>query len=236
MDNDIIKDLKSSIGDYTHAGAKILMSAIPFVGGGAAELFNLVLSSPIEKRRDIWLLSIFNSLEELQKRMNSFKIEELVHNEIFVSTMMKASQLAIRTHQKEKLTALHNAVINTALNISIDESEQEMFLNILDSFTVWHLKIIHYFENPNLRFIEANITKPNIYMGAPITPLLHYYSDLREKKDFVNIVVKELYKNNILNIDNISGLMTEQGIYESRVTGYGRRFLQFINVEHKDLQ
>jgi hypothetical protein len=53
---------------------------------------------------------------------------------------MHASQAALRNSQKEKLTALRNAVLNAALPNPPEESIQQMFVNFIDSLTVWHRK------------------------------------------------------------------------------------------------
>jgi len=230
MNKDIEKDLQSSIGDHVHSGIKTLISSIPGVGGGAAELFNLVLSAPIEKRRDDWLVHIYNTMLELQCKVNNIDFNKLSNNELFITTIMNASQLAIRNHQKEKLLALHNAVINTALNINIDENEQMMFLNLIDIFTPWHLKLIYYLDDPNERFNEKSMQKPNIMSGGITDGLYAYYPDLCNKNEFVSIIFRDLHKNGIGTTENIGGTMTPQGIYASRLTEYGKRFLKYINV------
>lgn len=105
-----------------------------------------------------------------------------------------------------------------------------MFINMIDTFTPWHLKLIYYFENPERRFLDHDITKPNIMMGGITDGLYAYFSDLTNKDEFVNILFKELYNNGIINIQSIGGMMTPQGIYASRLTDYGKRFLNYIQI------
>lgn len=65
-----------TIEDVGHAGLKGLVSMIPLVGSGAAELLG-VLSSPIAQRRDDWLADLQRRLQELEDRVQGFRFDEL---------------------------------------------------------------------------------------------------------------------------------------------------------------
>ena len=145
---DIEEDLKPSEGDYAHAGVRAGLSIAPYLGGPLTEFFSMVITPPLEKRRDAWIIEIFTRLKKLEEKVEGFKIENLAQNEIFISTLLYATPVAMRTHQKEKLEALRNAVINSALSPSIDENLQWMFLNLIDRYTPLHLHILELLDNP----------------------------------------------------------------------------------------
>jgi hypothetical protein len=233
MSNNLEKDLQNTAGDIAYTVAKSGLSSIPIVGGVASELFSMVLTAPVEKRKEEWLVRIYNTLQELQDKVDGFQIEKLSENERFISIMTRASQLAIMNHQEEKLTALHNAIVNTALNISIDENKQMMFINMVDAFTPWHLKFIYYLENPRKRFDESGINRPDFMMGGITDGLYAYYPKLKNNDELVNVILKDLYNNGIVNTSSIGGSMSNDGIYASRLTDYGKGFLNFIqfNIE-----
>ena len=66
---------------------------------------------------------------------------------MFTTVLMTASQIALRNHKEVKLDALRAAVLNAALDSKMEDELQLMFLNLVDSFTVYHLKILmlmHY--------------------------------------------------------------------------------------------
>lgn len=230
MSNNIKKDFDNSDEDVMHTAIKAGLSCIPIVGGGISEIFGKVVVSPIDKRKDEWLIRIYDSLQELQRKVNDFQMESLSENELFISIMARASQIAIMNHQEEKLKALNNAIVNTALNINIEENEQMMFLNMIDTFTPWHLKLIYYFDNPEKRFLDHNIIKPNTMMGCIEDGLYKFYPNLKNKDEFVNILIKELYNNGILNVQSIDATMTTGGMFASRLTDYGKRFLNYIQI------
>lgn len=55
MANKKFQPPKKSAGDIAHTSAKAALSALPYVGGPAVELFQLVLQPPLEKRRAEWM-------------------------------------------------------------------------------------------------------------------------------------------------------------------------------------
>ncbi|MDH4155239.1 MAG: hypothetical protein OEV01_15775, partial [Nitrospira sp.] len=60
---------------------------------------------------------------EIQSRIEGLLAEKLAANETFVTVAMHASQMAIRNHQKEKLQAFRNAVLNSGLPNPLQEDE-----------------------------------------------------------------------------------------------------------------
>jgi len=134
--------------DAGHLIARMAFSAIPVVGGAAKELFNTVIAPPLAKRQAEWIERIALKLQELEKQVEGFKIENLSANMNFISTVYYATTLNIRSHQEEKIKSLENAVLNTALNIQIEEDLQHIFLNFIDELTPTHLIVLKYFENP----------------------------------------------------------------------------------------
>ena len=94
-----------------------MLSAIPTIGGPALELFNTIIAPPFERRRNEWLESLANRLDALEKEKR-LKIEQLSGNEEFISVVMHATTVAIRNHKQEKIDALRNAVLNSALGQS----------------------------------------------------------------------------------------------------------------------
>src|SRR5450756_183611 len=122
-----------SIADGIHALAKTALSAIPVIGGPAAELFQYVVQPSLEKRRAEWMRSVGDKLKELEAK--GLDLSSLQRNEQFVSSIMQASQAALRTHNAEKLAALRNAAVNVALGQSPDETVQHILLTLVDQLS-----------------------------------------------------------------------------------------------------
>ncbi|MGP8070202.1 MAG: hypothetical protein ACLP5V_09955 [Candidatus Bathyarchaeia archaeon] len=85
---------------------------------------------------------------ELEAKQTGFKIEQLASNQLFLTVVMQSTVAALRNHQKEKLDALQNAVVNTARGIDLEENLQLLFLDMIDSLTPLHLNILGYFSDP----------------------------------------------------------------------------------------
>src|SRR5206468_713468 len=75
-------------------------------------------------------------------------LPERLLNPRFTSTFIHATLIAMRTHQEEKLEALRNAVINSALPKAPEDDLQLMFLNLIDQFGEWHIRLLKFYSNP----------------------------------------------------------------------------------------
>jgi hypothetical protein len=164
---------KKSAGDLVHAVTKAGLSAIPVVGGPAVELFQLVLQPPLEKRREAWMARVGDAIAKLEA--DGLQLESLRENEEFVSVVMQASQIAIRTHQEEKLEMLRNAVVNVATGQTTDEALHTMFLNFVDAFTGWHVSILRLFQSPR--------APPGIMTGGLSHVLENSFPELRGQRE-----------------------------------------------------
>jgi hypothetical protein len=219
---------KQTTGDVGHALAKGALAGVPFVGGLASEIFNIVIAPPLTRRRDYWMNSIAEGLTKLEEKMEGFKIEELSKNEMFITTVMQASQTAIRNHQKEKLEALRNAVLNAALPNAPEEDLQLIFLNFVDTLTTWHMRILKLFDNPKAWFAQNKKKFPNLEFGGLSNVLLEAYPELRDQRGFFDQLFRDLYAQGLINTESMHVTMTASGLIASRTTAMGKVFIGFI--------
>ena len=107
--------------DVALGAGRAALAAIPFVGG---EVLSLVLARSPKlvqaRRRDSWLKELADGLEETERKIDGFTIENLTQDEAFVSAVIEATRSAISTHKDEKRDALRssNALLNIALHRS----------------------------------------------------------------------------------------------------------------------
>jgi hypothetical protein len=90
-----------------------------------------------------------NALQKLEAE-RGVQLEDLQTDETFIDTVMQASQAAMRNSQDEKRRALRNAVMNAALPNAPEQSLQELFVAFIDLFTVWHLRVLKLFQDPQI--------------------------------------------------------------------------------------
>ena len=221
------KEIPEATGwDHAHLAVKAALSAVPIAGGPAAELFAAVIAPPLARRRDAWLQGLADGLAALEEKVDGFDPQTLVDNEAFISAAMEASQIALRTHQKEKLEALRNAVLNVAVGDRVDEEEQATFLGLIQEFTTWHLAILKTFQNPSGLAREKNLNMNAV--GGPSAVLESVVPALRGRRDEYDPYVTDLHQRGLLGIDSLHVMMTSQGMYAKRTTARGDRFLAFI--------
>ena len=192
---------------------------MPVFGGSAAELFQLVIQPPLERRRVAWMVAVGEKLRELEARGE--ELGELSENEEFVSAVMQASYIALRTHQQEKLEALRNAVLNTAVGQAPDEALQHMFFHWVDSFSALHLRILKVFLAPS--------PEPGHMTGSLRAVLEASVPELRNQRHIYDQIWKELYASGLVNTEGLHAMMTETGLRERRTSKLGDAFLQFIS-------
>jgi len=128
---DIHEDLKPGYSDYAHAGVKAGLSLFPIIGGPISEFFSMIIAPPLSKRREEWMGIIYQELVRLETEIDGFRIDNLKDNEQFISVLLYATNIAMRTHQKEKIEALRNAVINSATDLPLEDDIQFIFLNLI---------------------------------------------------------------------------------------------------------
>jgi hypothetical protein len=213
-------------GDLAHSTARAIVGMIP--GGSAAlEFFNNVIVPPLKRRRQKWMDNVAEAIRELEQN-RGVKVEDLQQNESFITTVMQATQIAVRNHEQEKLDALRNAVLNSALPHAPDDSLQEIFLAYVDRFTVWHLRLLAFLHDPKGWFAERGRQFPSQMIGALGQILTTAYPELRDQRPLYDLVAKDLWNNGLLNTDGLHAIVSAQGAGASRTSDIGKRFLQFI--------
>lgn len=219
MSADKLEPPKQAKGDAAHALAKAGISLIPWAGGPAAELFQYLVQPPLEKRRIEWMDYVGEKLLELEQR--GVDVQKLSENEEFVSAVLHASQLAIRTHRQEKREALRNALFNIAFGKAPEESVQQIFLECIDSFTDLHVQLLKFFQQPPI--------SGNVMMGALSSVIEQGMPNLRGKGQIYGQVWSDLVARGLVGNVGLQVMMSGHGLGEKRATALGDAFLEFIS-------
>jgi hypothetical protein len=223
-----ISEYKPGAGDFAHATTKGLIQVIPGVGGLGAELFEFFIAPPLSKRRDKLLLMVAEGFVVLREQVTGFNMETLTENEAFISTVTHALQVGLRTHQEEKLEALRNATLNSALPNAPDDDIQLMFLNFIDTFTPWHLRLLQYFVNPREYGEKRGVSYPSWASGSPALVLEHTFPELATQQQFYRQMIRDLFSRGLISTGSIGAMSTVAGMFSSFATDFGKEFLAFI--------
>jgi hypothetical protein len=215
---------KSSAADRAYTLVRAGLGSIQVVGAAAAELFGLIVASPLEKRRDRWMEEVGEALRRLEEKME-FDITSLANNDQFIDAAIAATQIAIRTSNAEKREVLKNALLNSALPNPPEETVQKMFLSFIDIFTVWHIKLLGLFHNPS-----GLVAKDKVYLVVNTMGqfLEAAFPELKGRRALYDVIWKDLYSRGLVNTDGLHTMMTGSGVVAQRTTELGRDFIAYI--------
>jgi len=136
----------------------------------------------------------------------------------------------MRTSSKEKLEALRNAVVNSAIKAEPDQDGRTIFVQLVDRFTPSHLRILTAFQDP-LRWAKEHDVR---YCPATVSSLDHFleeaFPELRGHGYFYNLLWSELRQAGLVTAAGLDAMMSETGWQAKRTTGLGDQFLAFIQV------
>lgn len=214
--------------DVAHGAARAALSTIPVLGGLTTELMSVVLAPAVARRRDEWFKELADDFDRLREKVDGL-FENLAENEVFVSAVIQATRTAASTHQQEKREALRNALLNIALMQSPDDDQIQMFLRYIDELTVWHLRFLQLFQQPETLLAAKNV-RLDCMMGAPTVVLEAAYPELKGKRDFYDQISADLRARGMLNSspDFLHTGMTASGMVAKRTTAIADAFLAFI--------
>lgn len=227
IDKDDIDPPVESTGDKLHRVVRAGLGLLPVGSGTAVELFGSLITPPLERRRQKWMVEVTEALQELESQ-NSINMHELFEDEEFISTLIEASAAAIRNHEQEKLAALKAAVVNTAAGAAPEFSKREIYLRYVGELTLWHLKILSLFNDPEGWMQRHGDAVPSVYSGARTQILESAFPQLRGQRSFYDQLWKDLYSRGLLNTDSPHAMMTGTGLSQPCTTDPGKEFLSFI--------
>jgi hypothetical protein len=228
QDDEPIGPPPSDTGKEVAAGlARAGVSLIPLAGSPLAELVDLFLQPMIHRRRDRWLGHLASAVDEL--RANAVDARTLVDNDLVTTVIVNATAAAARTHEEEKLRALRNAVVNSALALGPDEHTQMMFVRIVDEFTALHLQLLAYLRDPAGWFAAHGIARVDSHMGSRSQLLEVAFAELRGRADFYRQLLNELGARGLCQPSMLSGMVSGHAMWDPATTPLGNAFLDFIS-------
>ena len=224
---------EKSIGDDLHSLGKGVLSCIPGVGGVVAELFEMVITPPLARRREVWMSQVAEALNELRETISGFSWDKLKEDETFLDIFLQAGQIALRNHHAEKIVALKNAVCNSALKINLEETQQLVFLRYIDELTIVHLKLLDLMRDPRQWATENNHKFPDFITSALTNVIYHAFPELKAQEALTELFVNDLQTRGLLQEVNIHGTLTFHGLMAARSTEMGNCFLRYISDPKK---
>ena len=211
---ELAKSLTPSKIDYAHTGIKTTLSTIPGFGGVLAEFFSSVVESPLQKRKRDFLILLAKKIDQLESE-GLIKIEDLRNDDRFFDLIIHGMEIALKNSKEEKLQSLHNALVNSALNVDINEDLQFTFLQAIDELRPVHIQILKEFKK-----IEKVVNERDV-----IT--------IELKKKWGNFL-SELVSKGFLEFHDINqGSMLLESApdnVEYQISDKGKQFLRYVEL------
>ncbi|QIH38897.1 hypothetical protein G7A72_08810 [Flavobacterium sp. Sr18] len=218
---------KETKDDIAYGVAKAVLGSIPVVGATASELLQLLVTPPLEKRRNEWMIEVGKKLKQLEQK-EELDLIKLSNNDVFIDVVLQTTQLALRTSEKEKIQYFKNVILNSAVEENPNITEVQIFLNFISTFTVWHIKILKLFDNPENWFKKNGKSLPN-YMAAGLSNVLEEaYPELNGKRELYDLIWDDLSRAGLHKTSGLHTTMTGSGLMTPRTTTFGKEFLEFI--------
>lgn len=212
---------------------KIALGFVPWVGGALAEVVGH-LNNDLARRQEYWMVQVSEAINALQKT-SGFTVDELMKNEAFTSFLLQATPVALRNHQKEKITTLKNALTSVGNPEFSDEDLAFQFLRYIDELTVSHLTILRIIANRADAFKEVKSMQQAFEQltredQADVSPLVArtYLRDL-DARGLVNAIDLEDLPDFESKAVYIAAEQTDR--HPLQLTELGEKFLSFIAVE-----
>lgn len=212
---------------------KIALGFVPWVGGALAEVVGH-LNNDLARRQEYWMVQVSEAINALQKT-SGLTVDELMKNEAFTSFLLQATPVALRNHQKEKITILKNALTSVGNPKFSDEDLAFQFLRYIDELTVSHLTILRIIANRADAFKEVKSMQQAFEQliledQTDISPLVArtYLRDL-DSRGLVNAIDLEDLPDFESKAVYIAAEQTDR--HPLQLTELGEKFLSFIAFE-----
>lgn len=224
-----MSDVQRTGGDYAIAGIRAALGTIPIVGSAATELFGLVVTPPLERRRTEWMQDISRRLADLEAR--GVDVRSLSENPAFIDITISATRSALLTSKKEKLDFLKNAVVNCAAGFQLEEVEQQLFFAALDRYSVLHVELIALFDNPQEWFRQIGQPLPQYGSGSISHILEQGIPFFRGRRELYTALWRQLVADGFMVDFDLFVGMTGRSLMDRRTTELGEKFAAFVRSE-----
>lgn len=212
---------RPNVRDRARTVGEAAIAAVPVAGGPLVVLLEGLVRPSYDKRLDEWLEHLAEVVRELESRaLGASKISEA--DEVFVSAVVKATQVALGTHVKEKLTLLRRALVHLGSEFDGDDFLAIRYLGFIDELAPEHVQVLSYAVAPmdwHQNWGENDSATPRALLGR---------AHLSVRRELLDLLLADLAARYLIRPDEIS--LTARGSVAVRpfATSLGRGFIEFI--------
>lgn len=203
---------------------KAVLATAPFGGGIASLMTDYIPSARFKRLEDF----AAKTAEDLKNHADEVD-ETYLKTDDFAFMFEKCFRGAAENPQKEKLDAFRGILVNSAIRRDLSEEEKEYFLNMANTLTALHIRILTFMAEP-LAYLEAAGISQNQIQGGfrQFFPVAIPGVEL----DVIRSAFGDLHRFGLTNTDQgiFSTMTAGQGLQllGGRVSSFGEQFIRFI--------
>lgn len=220
---------KSTGREIVERAVEAGLGAVPIAGAVLAVTFATAVNWRLNERREKWVSDLAEDVDKLRDRVDGLDLGSLLNSDVFIDAVVSATRTIEHTHQQDKIDALRNAVLNSAVPGAPDADTQAIFLNLIDRYTPSHLRMLTLWNNPAGWFESHRLSPPSGFMAASRTQTLEAgLPELAASKGFYLHIAHELQADQMLNA-SLEGMVSATSLMDRLTTDFGRQFVRFIS-------
>lgn len=210
--------------DHARTAGDAVVAGVPFVGGSLGVLLGEVVRPSYQKRVDAWLVELGEVVERLESDSDNFEWKSLEDNELFVSAVVHATEIALGTALEDKIEMLKSGLANIATGEMSDDFLAMRFLTFVEELTPEHFYVLAYSVDPapsNSSWGPEDKATPRSLIDL---------SDLEVKPSIVDLIIADLASRSLIDTSTLSKTAAGDDALTSFATSLGRQLIKFVEV------
>jgi hypothetical protein len=246
----LIKELslahtKISTDDIALSVAKSFTGTLPLIGPALNELIDLAITSPLQKRQAEWQSALADTVNQLIKTVDGVTADSLSKNDEFLTAVVAASNIAMKTSRCEKIKILQAMIYQSGSGFHLEDFIQNTFLQIIDRYTPEHVSLLQRLADAvalQAAFHRLRAESPDKVGRATSTePELGEHCKIEDLAGNIVLGIEQVTANELFADLHRDGLCHgSEGFafsyYINRppiiVTDRGKAFLRFVTLDH----
>jgi hypothetical protein len=201
-------------------------SLVPILGGPFSVVLGSALQGAYQRRLLTWLENLAAALDSLSDDVEGMRTSEMLDDDVFIDTALRAARAAALTASEEKLDALRSAVLNAALPGAPKEDQQQIYIAYVEILTASHLRLLSLLNDPQGYTNALGLPWPDMMMGGHSGTVERAFPDWN--RSFYDQLVRDLHSRGLIGTDSLHTTVSGNGLRQSLTTESGKSFLAFI--------
>ena len=211
-----------AIVDGANAVARGVVSGVPLVGGLLVEILGFATNRGREVRLYNWMAEVARCLEQL-----GLRVKDLESNDAYLDAIGAIARAACETSDADKLLALRNAVLNSAIPANVSADRRSILVDMVSRLTPSHLRVLRTAAD---LCKESESERIRAYTSMQAEQVLEaLLPELSEDAEMVPWLLSSLLDERLIG-EWGPGTMWGPGMYTPRPTSMGLALIEFISA------